>query len=361
MLHLWRTQFRSRAVGELAAGSIATMVGVILAFSRPHLPEVLSHVSANMLMTGGQALIAFGIGRFVGHRLSPALVVAIPLCVGATVAWFTFADQRLDIRIAAYSFAMALASAMAASVLLRAPRGPLRTTHWPLGALYLIQGALALGRAIWVLRNEPSHDLFQNIPLHVLWFAQAVVFVNVAFMGLVVIITQRIRLELDRQASYDSLTSTLNRRAFERMAAAEWSRAVRRNLPISVLAVDLDHFKALNDTLGHEAGDMWLAAFAETAQRLLRREDLLCRHGGEEFLILLPHASRDAACAAAERLRQAAGALRLPAFGPDRTITVSIGVATRDETTSDLKALLAAADRALYRAKANGRNRVETA
>lgn len=361
MLHLWRTQFRTRAVGELAAGSVATMFGVILAFSRPHLPEILSHVSANMLMTGGQALVALGIGRFVGHRVPLALVAGIPICVGATVAWFSFVDQRLDIRIAAYSLAMAVTSVTTASVLLRVPRGPLRATHWPLGALYLVQGMLALSRAAWVLRNEPSHDLFQNIPMHVLWFSQAVVFINIACMGLVVIITQRLRLELDRLASYDSLTGTLNRRAFERLSAAEWSRAVRRGRPVSVLAVDLDHFKALNDTLGHEAGDAWLAAFAATAQPLLRPEDLLCRHGGEEFLVLLPHASAESAGAAAESLRRAAEALRLPALGPDQTITVSIGVATRGDTTPDLKALLAAADRALYRAKANGRNRVETA
>jgi len=361
MLYLWSTQFRSRAVAELAAGSAATMLGVILAFSRPHLPEILTHVAANMLMTGGQAVIAMGIGRFVGHRVPLALVMGVPLCVGSTIAWFTYTNQHLDIRIATYSLGIAVASATAASVLLRVPRGPLRVTHWPLGVLYLVQAVLAVFRAIWVMRNEPSHDLFQNIPLHVIWFSQVVIFVNLTFMGLVIIITQRIRIELNRQASYDSLTGALNRRAFERIAAAEWSRVVRRKLDIAVLVFDLDRFKALNDTFGHEAGDAWLKAFTITVQGLLRREDLLCRFGGEEFLILLPQTGLDAALAAAERLRLAAEALRLPEIDAALAVTVSIGVATRDETTPDLKALVAAADRALYRAKANGRNRVETA
>jgi diguanylate cyclase (GGDEF)-like protein len=171
-------------------------------------------------------------------------------------------------------------------------------------------------------------------------------------------ISQRLQLELDRQASYDGLTMTLNRRAFERIGEAEWSRSTRHDLPLSVLVLDLDGFKILNDTHGHDAGDMWLKTFAELCRGLFRREDLLCRFGGEEFIALLPQTPLEAAVHAAERARRAVEGLRVTHGGVDIAATVSIGVATRGPSVTDLKSAIAAADRALYRAKAAGRNRV---
>lgn len=123
--------------------------------------------------------------------------------------------------------------------------------------------------------------------------------------------------------------------------------------------LDLDGFKALNDTHGHDAGDLWLSTFADLCHGLFRREDLLCRYGGEEFVALLPQTPIEPAVQAAERVRRAVAGMRMTHRGSAITATVSIGVATRGPASGDLKSLIAAADRALYRAKAGDRNRIE--
>ena len=347
-------------MAELAVGTIATAVGAILALSRPALHPIVTHIIANMLIVGGRTFATFALGRFIGRRVSPAFVVGVPIMVDILISTFHYIEDRQDIRIAVYAAGIALATGTAAAMLLDVPSGPLRITHWPLGGLYLLQAVLASARGIWVLVEGPSESLFENNRMQELWFSQAVIFVNAAFIGMVMVITQRPRLELDRQASYDLLAGALSRNAFERAADAEWSRAVRHDLPVSVLILDLDRFKTLNDTHGHKAGDAWLRLFAETVHGQLRLEDLFCRYGGEEFVVLLPQTGIESAGQAAERIRRAVEGLRLNHEGAEVTSTVSVGVTDRSGGHPDLKSAIASADRALYRAKAAGRNRVQT-
>jgi diguanylate cyclase (GGDEF)-like protein len=360
MFYIWFAQFRDRAVVELGIGSAVTALGVALAFSRPHLNPLMTHVVANMLITGGQAYIAFAVGRFVGKRVPPLLVLAVPVAVGAAIAYYLYVETRLDVRIAAYSLGVAVASGVTAALLLVGiPRGPLRLTHWPVGLLYLLQALLAIMRTVWVMTDNPGQELFENDRLQVMWFSQAIIFVNLTFLGLTLMITQRPRLDLDRQVNYDLLTGALNRPGFDRAAEAEWSRTIRHDLALSLLILDLDRFKALNSTLGSDASDAWLKAFATMVLGLLRREDLLCRFRSEEFLILLPQTPFEAALQAAERIRRATEGLRLNHGRAEVRTTVSVGVAARTADRLDLKSIIAAADRALHRAKAAGRNRVE--
>ncbi len=359
MLYVWFGQFRTRAVFEIFLGSAATAVGVALAFARPHLDPLITHPIANMLITGGQAYIAFGIGRFIARRVPASFVMGVPLLVGAVIAYYLYVDERLDIRIAAYSLGIAASSGLIAALLLGTTKGLPRITHWPVGVLYLLQAILAVVRAVWVLHEQPSTDLFETNRLQVMWFSQAILFVNLTFLGLAMMITQRPRLELDRQVSFDLLTGALNRDGFDRAAEAEWSRTTRHDLALSVLMLDLDRFKALIRTPGTEAGDAWLKAFADMARGLLRREDLLCHYRSGEFLILLPQTSIEQALQAAERIRRSTEGLSI-AIGADQIgTTVSIGVAARTSDSMDLKAVIAAAERALHRAKAQGLNRVE--
>jgi diguanylate cyclase (GGDEF)-like protein len=359
MLYVWFGQFRTRAVFEIFLGSAATAVGVALAFARPRLDPLVTHVIANMLITGGQAYIAFGIGRFVRWRVPAFFAFGVPIVVGAVIAYYFYIDERLDIRIAAYSLGIAASSGVIAAVLLFTTKGLPRITHWPVGVLYLLQAILAVVRAVWVMHEEPSTDLFETNRLQVMWFSQAILFVNLTFLGLTMMITQRPRLELDRQVSFDLLTGALNRDGFERAAEAEWSRTARHDLALSVLMLELDRFKALSRVSGTEAGDTWLKAFSEMTRGLLRREDLLCRYRAGEFLILLPQTTIEQALQAAERIRRATEGLSLAGDNERIATTVSIGVAAKTPDRMDLKALVAAADRALHRAKAAGLNRVE--
>lgn len=166
--------------------------------------------------------------------------------------------------------------------------------------------------------------------------------------------------ELAGLASTDGLTGLANRRRLDQVLKQEWARGMRSERPLALLMIDVDHFKAFNDRHGHHGGDVALRSVAQTLTASIRRPgDLAARYGGEEFMVVLPETDKAGACVIAEKLRLAIEAL--PPFAEDTVpITVSIGVATHLPATHDLpEPLFHAADRALYRAKKLGRNRVE--
>jgi diguanylate cyclase (GGDEF)-like protein len=159
----------------------------------------------------------------------------------------------------------------------------------------------------------------------------------------------------DQQARTDPLTGLNNRRAFLDQGEQVVRYCERHELTLAALVMDLDHFKAVNDTLGHLAGDTVLRRVGEIIGHTLRRSDVCGRIGGEEFAVVLPHTSEDAALGIAEKLRKAIADESIPCGGQRLKITISIGVAAG---AYDLAALLAHADKAMYRAKAQGRNQV---
>jgi diguanylate cyclase (GGDEF)-like protein len=169
-----------------------------------------------------------------------------------------------------------------------------------------------------------------------------------------------LNLELRTQSQTDPLTGLANRRLFEQRLAEEVLRAQRHGLPVSLLALDVDHFKRFNDRYGHPAGDAALVQVARALQSLARRPaDLAARTGGEEFALLLPHTAAAEAQALAEQLLTAVDSLLIPHADSStaRSLTLSIGVATL-APGMDMRTLVRAADEALYRAKAEGRHRV---
>src|SRR5215469_9851184 len=163
--------------------------------------------------------------------------------------------------------------------------------------------------------------------------------------------------QLKAAARLDAKTGLLNATAWQREADAEIVRAQRVEEPLAVLLADVDHFKRVNDTHGHLAGDDVLRAVAADLRRQVRESDLVGRFGGEEFVILLPKTQAEEACRIAERLRHGASAVMVPVAGRTVVVTISIGVAVLNRHGRDLFELLEAADLALYRAKNTGRDR----
>ncbi len=161
-------------------------------------------------------------------------------------------------------------------------------------------------------------------------------------------------------AILDGLTGVFNRKHLEERIAAELAYATRHKTKLSVVIIDVDHFKKVNDTYGHLGGDAVLRAVATLFGAGLRAEDVLARYGGEEFVILLRATSAPQAVELAERLRKKIEATAIPFEGRDIRITSSAGVAANDEPgmTSDRESLLGRADERLYKAKSGGRNRV---
>lgn len=167
--------------------------------------------------------------------------------------------------------------------------------------------------------------------------------------------------ELKTLAALDPLTGVYNRRHFEQLARAELARSQRYVRPLSLLMIDIDHFKVVNDRFGHAGGDQVLRALAAVCRAEKRDADVLARLGGEEFALMLPETPLIAAVQLAERLRQ-----RIHDFSPavdDEKVllSVSIGVATASLATPCVESLLRAADEALYEAKRSGRNRIAIA
>lgn len=173
----------------------------------------------------------------------------------------------------------------------------------------------------------------------------------------------RERLKLDGLT--DPLTGIANRRLFERRLQEEWNVAVRTELPLACLVVDVDHFKQINDRFGHQAGDTVLSEIAKTLAAGVKKSDVLARYGGEEFVLLLPGTSDKQAALAGERLRDSIQNLAFNFGGEPLRVTVSLGLGCLptgvDRRQLSARWLLQQADDALYRAKAAGRNRVVVA
>jgi diguanylate cyclase (GGDEF)-like protein len=156
----------------------------------------------------------------------------------------------------------------------------------------------------------------------------------------------------------DGLTGLPNRRAIEDTLKRMVAHADRSGACMAVVLFDLDHFKQINDLYGHEKGDEVLSSVGVTVTSTVRSSDFAGRHGGEEFILLLPDTTTESAVITAEKLRRAIASIDVP--GVPRAITASFGIAAMPADGAESSTLLRTADRALYLAKANGRNRVET-
>jgi diguanylate cyclase (GGDEF)-like protein len=205
----------------------------------------------------------------------------------------------------------------------------------------------------WVSLN-PDVAMFGFLYIHL------VMSILASFIAGYMVVTRLVR-KLQHLSHHDSLTGLLNRRAIEYLLSRESQRLQRFGEHFSLLILDIDHFKRINDRLGHAAGDAVLCAVAQTLQAHAREVDRVARFGGEEFCVLLPHTLHDGALLAAERLREAVNQISIPWNDEVITVTISSGVATADNPEEDLEALLQRADQALYRAKDEGRNRVVAA
>lgn len=168
-------------------------------------------------------------------------------------------------------------------------------------------------------------------------------------------------LQARRDARTDALTGLQNRRGFDTDAMHAFQAARAKAHPLSLVMIDIDHFKKINDIWGHAAGDMVLRRVGEVISSQVRARDVVSRFGGEEVAVLMPHATLEAATAGAERIRREIEATVFDLGGMAIKVTVSAGTAVLLENMSQFAELFSAADRALYRAKAAGRNRVEAA
>lgn len=227
---------------------------------------------------------------------------------------------------------------------------------------YLIAIGLSLAIAVLILRffsvmfyrNEIS-SLLRETPIQVITFLTTFITLLLTSNGFVLMIKERTDEQIRQLAMKDSLTGIWNRGYIEEAAKQEMARLQSYAHPVSLIMMDLDYFKQINDKLGHGAGDIALKEFCAVVQDCIRTTDLLGRWGGEEFLLLLPNSDFANVAPLAERIRSA---IEQFPFSNGLNITASFGLAVCQSTDS-WDTLLERTDQALYRAKAAGRNRVE--
>jgi diguanylate cyclase (GGDEF)-like protein len=299
-----------------------------------------------------------GARSFEGRRIHIPLIAAGALIWIAAFQFASFA-QSVPARIGLVSVVMAAYALLSARELWYARDREL-ISRWPTLALVITHAGFLLARipfadtlALAAASGQPHGMIVPLIAFQSLFTTFCLPFLRVAMSK------ERAELEQKKAALTDSLTGIANRRAFFDRGAPllEWAMADRRS--VALLLFDLDRFKEVNDTAGHQAGDCVLKAFCDLVIASIGPSDLFGRLGGEEFACLLANTSMSQALQTAERVRGEFAAMRLR--GLDVNPTVSVGVAMANEAGRSLPVLLAIADRALYRAKTDGRNRVAPA
>jgi diguanylate cyclase (GGDEF)-like protein len=309
----------------------------------------------------GAAILSNGLGQFCNR--SQRWQWQAFLVVGASLVGllFMFVWRNNNWRMAVISLATAvLLTSPGLDLAVHSRRQSYRAAAMLTGLPLLIYSAFLLFRAGVALVSERPLSILDPAPIQVLFFLFVFLTSSLWTGGFLLMIATRLRHDLHAQARQDLLTGLPNR-----LAMVERLEVVRRQFeqqqqPFSVLLLDIDHFKNINDQFGHAEGDRTLKLVAETLRDSLRKAgqmDYVARWGGEEFLAVLPGAHASAAAVVGERLRATIAGLPVtpPRHAP---ITISVGIGVWSDTCQSPDDLLRAADRALYAAKQNGRNQV---
>lgn len=342
-----------QGIGYWASAPLIWLVATVLFSGRGVFPDLLAVVAANTLLLLGTTAYYIGCRRFLGHDGGWRLWGTVAGLAALLFAWLTYGHPSYPQRLGSFTAIMICVYAANLRFLLRhgGKRFPVR----------LVEVVLALHIAVLAVRlsttlvGRAGSDLMEPSLYQTLYISAYVLTVLMLSIGAVLMATDRLTTELNHLATHDALTHTLNRRALLERFEEELARSQRTGRGPAIMMLDLDHFKTVNDTLGHQHGDAVLVHFVERTQAVLRRADRLGRYGGEEFMVLLPETDIDDARSVAQRIHTAT------ASGHALDCQLSIGVTTWHGPGDTLDAMLARADKALYQAKAQGRNQTCTA
>ena len=362
LLFAVRRHFAATLQPSLRWWIIATIVhpiGFILIGMRELVSDWWSAVLSNTLVGFAFAAFAIALRTFNGSPQRREPLYALVVVTAALASYYSYADPNLAMRIGTISMVYALLLGASARAIYRKGQARTAITHVT-GVLFLVgTGVMAWRGMIYLfLPGTIPASVFVLSPLQLAAYAAGGLLPVVSTVGFLLMCTEFSQQELAKAASLDYLTGICNRRAIEDLASRSIHAARRHGIPLAMMIVDVDHFKRINDEFGHQGGD---AALIETVKRIrdsLRSEDLVGRLGGEEFVAVMPNTDAQSALAAAERMRSAFAELPMRIGEGDITITVSVGVAVLDANDQQYTHLLRRADRAMYAAKAAGRNKV---
>jgi diguanylate cyclase (GGDEF)-like protein len=365
---IWRSRTTYPGFGLWTAGTGLNAGGFLLMALRGIIPDILSIVMSNVLILSASVLFMEGVRYFrgiTGRRIITIFLVAFPVLL---ITYFTYVVQNIGMRIIIFSAFSAIIYGLAAWELIRnAPPDLIFALRFT-GSLFAIQALFMVYRTFFTLLNSGPQDLLAPNLIQTMTFLFSLLLGITWTFGFVLLNSERLevglkeaQVELQRLAATDFLTGIANHRSFSESGEREIQRARRYGRSMAVLMIDLDHFKRVNDTYGHAAGDRVLVAVTSTIRKLLRDIDVFGRLGGEEFAILLPETDMVGGRATAERLRAAIAETAIDAGDSVLKVTISIGVSMVSREDRGLDAVLKRADDAMYEAKREGRNRVMVA
>jgi len=322
------------------------------------IPEFVSVVAANTIMAGAVMLNWRSVHEFGEHRFWRGWYGLVPL-VAALLAFFVYVVPSYEARVVGLSLGGAGMCFLCGARMWRLRSGLSSRAQRLTSLVFAACGLFSVERAVDTLLHWGRETSLLSVgSTSALFFCANLLCVVLLTFGIVLVSHERANAELQRLATVDSLTDTWNRATVEKLANAALEKAHRSKTPFSLVIGDIDHFKKINDTLGHAGGDMALRAVARTLEGALRAGDHLGRFGGEEFLIVAPTTDADDALALAKRLCEAVSLSNINGL---EGVTISFGVATLygDDRFDLTRDLFREADAALYAAKAAGRNRAE--
>jgi diguanylate cyclase (GGDEF)-like protein len=357
---LWRAAIPG--VGYWISANAVAIVALLAFALQGHASRWLTFVGANELLAISLLLVVEGCLRFLGRRTRLWAAYAGLVAVLIGISYWTFAAPDFNARVAVVSAFHASLYAVLAGLLLRG-----RPANRPCYSYYFLAVAavlLCVGHAsrgiMYGFGMLGQSDLMQVSPANIIFLALGILAPPCLSIGVVMLAHDRLAERLERVANVDDLTGVLSRRAFLATSDALLKASLPTRSPVAIGIIDIDSFKAVNDTYGHAVGDQVLKHFAAFVARRLRAGDVFGRLGGEEFGVFCPATTAVEAVAVLDRLRAqlaAAPSSELP-LGLRYTFSVGVDQHRRGESLDQLSAR---ADGALYVAKASGRNRVMAA
>jgi diguanylate cyclase (GGDEF)-like protein len=357
LLLSWLHHRSHRALAQWSAAFFLGAVAIVLIAARGHIPDIWSIWVANTLLAAAYGMMWKGVRTFEGRssRAALAFAGAIVWILACTIPAFYAVPTARAVLVMAIGVTYSL---LAVGELWRGRSEPL-ISRWPIMIVLTIH-AITLPLRIPLASSLGGASPAQPYLLAFVIF-ESLLFCMCAVYLLGSLSKERVALGHEQSSLLDPLTAVPNRRAFLNQGTRITDRSRVSRQPVALLLFDLDRFKDINDQYGHSAGDEALVAFCRVATSQLRPSDLFARLGGEEFGCLLPDTSPLDALSIAERIRVAFEVTTHGAGEVPFVVTVSIGMAVADSSNMDLPSLMVTADRALYRAKQEGRNRVEPA
>ncbi len=338
-----------RGIRTAALGSFIFGIGILLTSFRGLIPDLLTIVLANYLVVIGITIMYVAVCKFLSERFNVLVIAIAVVPILTLIPYFTYVRNDFKARVVLVGVCTAVLVVAIVVLLFRLKQVNFRFSAYVLAYISTIYAIVLLLRNIGFL-IFPTNGLFSPTIFAIL---HSIALFSASFLwsiGFMMMVSHRLQADLNELATLDSLTHIANRRAMIALLEAEYSRLARSHIEFSVLLVDVDHFKKVNDQFGHEAGDRILYDVAQLLKSTLRKQDEISRWGGEEFLILLPGTSLQDAAMIGERLRMLVEQAQFNVAGSEMSLTISVGVGN-STSSKDVDRIYKSSDVALYKAK----------